>query len=151
MEKKLTLSYKRDKIEGNYDVIIIGSGLGGMTTAAFLAKEGKKVLVLERHYVAGGFTHVFKRKGYEWDVGVHYIGDVHRDTMMKKMFDYICEVPIEWADMGEVYDKMIFGDQVYEYRKGKENFKHKMKEYFPEPKDQKSIDDSKYFVLDDGR
>lgn len=146
--EKLSLSYKRDKIEGNYDAIIIGSGLGGMTTAAFLAKEGKKILVLERHYVAGGFTHVFKRQGYEWDVGVHYVGDLHRNTMMKQMFDYICEEPIEWADMGEVYDKMIFGKKVYEYRKGKENFKNKMKEYFPEPKDQKSIDDYMDLILD---
>ena len=32
-------------------------------------------LVLEKHYEAGGYTHVFKRKGYEWDVGVHYIGE----------------------------------------------------------------------------
>ncbi len=139
--EKLTRSYKRDKIEDNYDAIIIGSGLGGMTTAAFLAKEGKKVLVLERHYVAGGFTHVFKRRGYEWDVGVHYIGEMHRQTMIKKLFDYICDEPIEWADMGEVYDKMIFGDDVYDYVKGREQFIAKMKGYFPAPEDQKSIDD----------
>ena len=41
-----------------------------------MARDGKTVLVLERHYTAGGFTHVFKRKGYEWDVGIHYIGGV---------------------------------------------------------------------------
>jgi all-trans-retinol 13,14-reductase len=145
--EKLSLSYKRDKVEGDYDAIIIGSGLGGMTTGAFLAKEGKKVLVLERHYEPGGFTHVFKRRGYEWDVGVHYVGDLHRATMIKKTFDYVCEEPIEWADMGEVYDKMIFGKKVYEYRKGKEEFKAKMKEYFPAPEDQKSIDDYMDLVL----
>ena len=56
-------SYKKIiDFDDNYDAIIIGSGMGSLTTAALLAKEGKKVLVLERHYVAGGFTHVFKRK-----------------------------------------------------------------------------------------
>ena len=70
-------SYKQKvELSENYDAIIIGSGMGSLTTAALLSKEGKKVLVLERHYTAGGFTHVFKRKGYEWDVGIHYIGEV---------------------------------------------------------------------------
>ena len=144
---KLSLSYKRDKVEGQYDAIIIGSGLGGMTTGAFMAKEGKKVLVLERHYEPGGFTHVFKRRGYEWDVGVHYIGNVHKPTMIKKMFDYITDEPIEWADMGDVYDKMMFGDKVYEYRKGREEFLAQMKTYFPAPKDQKAIDDYMELVI----
>ena len=48
--------------------------MGGLTTAVFLAKAGKRVLVLEKHYVPGGFTHTFKRKKFEWDVGVHYVG-----------------------------------------------------------------------------
>ena len=84
-------SYKRKpKIDENYDVIIIGSGMGSLSTAALLSKQGKKVLVLERHYVAGGFTHVFKRKGYEWDVGIHYIGEVqNKYSPIRKMFDYI--------------------------------------------------------------
>ena len=138
--EKLTLSYKRDKVEGDYDAIIIGSGLGGMTTGAFLAKAGWKILVLERHYVAGGFTHVFKRRGYEWDVGVHYIGSVHKPTMMKRILDYASDTMIEWADMGEVYDRMVFGDKVYEYRKGREEWIAQMKEYFPAPEDQEAID-----------
>ena len=56
-----------EKKEG-YDAIIIGSGLGSMTCGAILAKAGKKILMLEKHYVAGGFTHVFKRKEYEEDM-----------------------------------------------------------------------------------
>ncbi|MGH9681714.1 MAG: FAD-dependent oxidoreductase, partial [Candidatus Acidiferrales bacterium] len=71
-------SYKQQPVDGPYDVIVIGSGIGGMTAAALLAKHaGKKVLVLERHYTAGGFTHVFHRRNYEWDVGIHYIGQVN--------------------------------------------------------------------------
>lgn len=134
-------SYSKESIKGNYDAIVIGSGLGGMSTAAFLAKEGKKVLVIESHYEPGGFTHTFKRKGYEWDVGVHYVGEVHRPhAMISKLFNYINDVPLEWTEMGDVYDKMIFGKEVYDYKKGEDAFKKQMKKYFPSPEDQAAID-----------
>lgn len=134
-------SYKKESIKGNYDAIVIGSGLGGMSTAAFLAKEGKKVLVIESHYEPGGFTHTFKRKGYEWDVGVHYVGEVHRPhAMISKLFNYINDTPLEWTEMGDVYDKMIFGKEVYDYKTGEAAFKEQMKKYFPNPEDQVAID-----------
>ncbi|MFQ5525349.1 MAG: DUF885 family protein [Thermoanaerobaculia bacterium] len=57
--------------------VLAGSGIGGLSTAALLAKHaGKRALVLERHYMPGGFTHLLRRRGYEWDVGLHYIGQV---------------------------------------------------------------------------
>tara|TARA_R110002126_G_scaffold264475_3_gene407563 strand:- start:8312 stop:9901 length:1590 start_codon:yes stop_codon:yes gene_type:complete len=129
-------SYKKNPaLAEKYDTIIIGSGMGSLTTAAILAKEGKKVLVLERHYTAGGFTHIFKRKGFEWDVGIHYIGEVQRQTsVIKKLFDYISDAKIEWADMGNVYDKIIIGDKKYDFVKGVQNFKDKMLGYFPDEK-----------------
>ena len=127
-------SYKQNpKLQVSYDAIIIGSGLGSLTTAALLSKEGKKVLVLEKHYTVGGFTHVFKRKGYEWDVGIHYIGEVQRpNSVIKRLFDYITDDKLKWADLGEVYDKIIIGDREYDFVKGVDNFKKKLIEYFPE-------------------
>ena len=114
--------------------------MGSLTTAAILAKEGQKVLVLERHYTAGGFTHVFKRKGYEWDVGIHYIGEVQRpNSVTKRLFDYISDGNLKWADMGEVYDRIIIGEKSYDFVKGIKNFKQKLCEYFPE--EIKAIDD----------
>ena len=127
-------SYKQNPtLEENYDTIIIGSGMGSLTCGAILAKEGQKVLVLEQHYTAGGFTHVFKRKGYEWDVGIHYIGEVGRPkSAVKKLFDYITNAELKWADMGNVYDRIIIGDKSYDFVKGTANFKTKLISYFPE-------------------
>ncbi|CAL2059282.1 NAD(P)/FAD-dependent oxidoreductase [Tenacibaculum sp. 190524A05c] len=124
---------KKPKLQEQYDTIVIGSGMGGLATAAILAKEGQKVLVLERHYTPGGFTHIFKRKGYEWDVGIHYIGDVQREnSILKKIFDYVSNDQLNWEDMGEVYDRIIIGDKQYDFVKGVKNFKAKMISYFPE-------------------
>ena len=127
-------SYKKNPtLAEHYDTIVIGSGMGSLTTAAILAKEGQKVLVLERHYTAGGFTHVFKRKGYEWDVGIHYIGEVQRPrSVIKRLFDYISDAQLKWADMGEVYDRIIIGDRSYDFVKGVQNFRDQLCEYFPE-------------------
>jgi phytoene dehydrogenase-like protein len=127
-------SYKQNpQVKDHYDSIIIGSGMGSLSTGAILAKEGQRVLILERHYTPGGFTHVFKRKGYEWDVGIHYIGDVQRpNSVMKRLFDYISDGELKWADMGDIYDRIIIGDRVYDFVKDVKNFKEKMLGYFPD-------------------
>lgn len=120
-------------IEACYDAIFIGSGIGSLTGAAILAKEGMRVLVLEQHYTPGGYTHVFRRKGYEWDVGIHYIGEMQREqSAMYKLFDYITDGNLKWADMGEVYDRIYLGDKPYDLVKGIEPFKNQLKTYFPE-------------------
>jgi len=76
-QKTTGTAYKQTALDDRWDAIVIGSGIGGLTAAALLAKHAsKRVLVLERHYTAGGFTHTFHRPGYEWDVGVHYIGQM---------------------------------------------------------------------------
>ena len=130
-------SYKKKyALEDSYDVLMIGSGMGCLSTASILAKEGKKVLILERHYTAGGFTHVFKRRGYEWDVGIHYIGEVQRkNSPIRILFDYITDSKLEWADMGRVYDRIIIGNKSYDFIKGVENFKNKIYQYFPSEKE----------------
>ena len=62
-----------EKTVNHYDTIVIGSGIGGLTTAALLAKSGQSVLVLEAHDRPGGYAHGFKRKQYHFDSGVHLI------------------------------------------------------------------------------
>ena len=125
----------------DYDVIIIGSGVSGLTSGTILAKNGQKILILEQHYTAGGYSHVFTRKGYEWDVGIHYVGGVnHAQSMLSILSSYITDGALEWADMGEVYDRIFFGDDKFEFHKGRKALVAHLKEKFTDPLDHRAID-----------
>jgi all-trans-retinol 13,14-reductase len=125
--------YSSALAKNHYDAIIIGSGMGGLTTAAFLSKAGKKVLVLEKHYVAGGLMHTFKRKKYEWDVGVHYVGQVNKTKGLVRMaFDYVTDGKLQWAEMGDVYDQANIEGDIYNFKRGRKEQIDQMISYFPE-------------------
>ena len=93
----------------SYDVIVIGSGIGGLTTAGLLARAaGKRVLVLERHTEPGGLTHTFRRDGASWDVGVHYIGQLGPGSQGRAYFDYLSGGELEWNRMPDAYDRFVY-------------------------------------------
>ncbi|MBZ2167453.1 phytoene desaturase family protein [Marinobacter sp. F4216] len=124
--------YRANRLEGPYDAIVIGSGIGGLTAAACLSKMGKKVVVFEQHYTAGGFTHSYDRNGYEWDVGVHYIGDMGADhTLGKRLFDYITDGQLHWAPMDDHYDRIFLGGRHVDLVAGPDNFKAELNKEFP--------------------
>ncbi len=126
--------------DGPWDAIVIGSGMGGMTTAAMLAKMGKKVLVLEQHYVPGGFTHVFKRPGYVWDVGVHAVGEVTDRSLTGRLLTFLTDGALEWASLGPVYDEFWFPDDVrIDFPDNPKQFRDNLLEAFPA--EQKAIDE----------
>jgi len=134
--KRIGRRYRTGRAEQKYDVIVVGSGIGGLTNAALLSKLGRKVCVLEQHYTAGGYTHSYEREGYEWDVGVHYIGEVHKPhSPLRRVFDVISDGKLEWAPMDEVYDRIIIGDRKYDFRAGRENFIADMVAHFPQEAD----------------
>jgi all-trans-retinol 13,14-reductase len=123
--------YRPNRLAAGYDAIVIGSGMGGLTTAALLSELGWRVCVLEQHYTAGGYTHSYERNGYEWDVGVHYIGDVGGPTRKRKLFDFLTDGKLEWAPMDAEYDRFYIGDRVYTAVAGKQAFRDNLVRQFP--------------------
>ena len=79
---------------------------------------------------------MFKRKGYEWDVGIHYIGEVHNKwSPVRKLFDLVSDNKLKWHKMDNNYDRIIFPDKEYNLTAPRERFIPDMAEYFPGTED----------------
>ncbi|MHC4182940.1 MAG: phytoene desaturase family protein [Planctomycetota bacterium] len=79
-------SLNESEMQSRYDVIILGAGIGGLVCGAFLAKSGKKVLIIERHSIPGGYCTSFKRKGFVFDAAVHHIGGCGKWSIVGRSF-----------------------------------------------------------------
>jgi phytoene dehydrogenase-like protein len=124
--------YATAVLADRYDAVVIGSGLGGLTAAALMARAGKRVLVLERHYTAGGFTHSYRRRGFEWDVGVHYVGDVHKGSSpASRVLEAVTDGSLAWAPMDPAYDRIIVNDDSYDLVAGASHFRDELLRSFP--------------------
>jgi all-trans-retinol 13,14-reductase len=116
-----------------FDVIVIGSGMGGMTTTTALSRMGHRVLLLERAQTIGGLTHTFSRDGFSWDVGLHYCGMFGDDEPADKVLDWLSGETVQFASIGTVYDTLHFPDG-FEIAVGRpaEAYKSELKERFPD-------------------
>ena len=116
-----------------YDIIVIGSGAGGLTAAVALAQAGKSVLVCEQHEVPGGWTHSFTLNGYRFSPGVHYIGGIEEGGSLRRIYQGLgVSGDLAFSELNpEGYDHIRIGDQQFDFPKGKENLAARLKEYFP--------------------
>jgi phytoene dehydrogenase-like protein len=123
-----------DAIVPRYDAIVIGSGVGGLTAASILATLGRKrVLVLEQHMVAGGFTHEFKRPGdLRWDVGVHYVGELHPGATGRAVFDYVSQGRLRWSRMAEPFERFVYPDFTFEVHGDEKRYRADLIAQFPD-------------------
>ncbi len=120
-----------------FDVIVIGSGMGGLTCASLFAQlEKKRVLILERHFTPGGFTHSFKRKQqYEWDVGVHYVGEMNQGSHYRALFDFVSGGQVKWRAMPEEFDRFVYPDFRFAARVGIRRFRRDLIDCFPQERE----------------
>ncbi len=121
-----------------YDVVIIGSGLGGMVCGTILCKEGLKVCVIEKNEQIGGSLQTFRREGVTFDTGVHYIGGLAKGENLYQIFNYLGIMDrLETRRMEEDgFDVVLFRDDEveYPYGMGYEKFSRLLIEKFPEQK-----------------
>lgn len=110
--------------------------MGGLSTASLLSQCGKKVLVLEKHDRAGGSAQIFKMNGFEFDVGLHYVGEL--DTELGVVMDTVFEGRVAWKMLDDPYDTVaIYNDgdsKKYPIRKG-DNRVNDLYRYFPNDSD----------------
>uniref|UniRef100_A0A8B9SRP7 All-trans-retinol 13,14-reductase n=1 Tax=Anas platyrhynchos TaxID=8839 RepID=A0A8B9SRP7_ANAPL len=102
--------FSADKVPAGLDAIVIGSGIGGLAAAVLLAKAGRRVLVLEQHGKLGGCCHTFSEKGFEFDAGIHYVGQMHEGSMTRFIVDQLTEGQLEWVPMPAAYDAVVLGE-----------------------------------------
>lgn len=122
-----------------YDILVIGSGLGGLVSALILAKEGLKVCVLEKNNQYGGNLQTFSRDKLIFDTGVHYLGGLSKGQNLNRFFSYL-EImnDLELQKMDEDgFDRISFGEDNIEYphAQGYENFVEQLTRYFPDEKE----------------
>lgn len=119
-----------------HDVVIVGSGMGGLACGTILAKEGYKVCILEKNKQIGGMLQIFVREKVIFDTGVHYVGGLSEGQNLYQLFRYLGIMDkINIRKMDEDFvDGLIFKDDpiIYKYAQGYDNFIRVMLSYFPD-------------------
>lgn len=115
-----------------YDVIIIGSGLGGLACGFILAKNGLNVCVLEQDAQVGGCLQTFRRGNTLFDTGFHYVGALGEGQSLHKLFRYFGLLDLPWQQLDEAaFDEVIIGDQSYFFANGHDRFVEELVQHFP--------------------
>ncbi len=129
----------------NFDTIIIGSGVGGLATAICLARAGQKVLVLEQHYVPGGWSHSFTLNGQRFSPGVHYVGFIDEGQSTNELYRGlgIANDMVFFRMNTNGYEHCLINNENFDLPAGVENLNKVLSARFP--KEEKNI--KKYLTL----
>jgi len=121
----------------NWDAIVVGSGVGGLGAAVALSNLGQKVLVLEQHYLPGGWCHTFALEGHKFSPGVHYIGQLQEGGRMRTLLEGLgVGGDIEFMELNpDAFDHVVFKDETFDIPSGQERFEQRLIERFPHERD----------------
>ena len=119
-----------------YDVVIIGSGLGGLICARQLAQSGRSVLVLERQAQPGGCLQSYRRDNMDFDTGLHYVGGLAEGQPLYDAFQQLGLMGLPWHRLDvDGFDQITIGRQTFPLAEGFDHFAATLGEYFPHEKD----------------
>ena len=119
-----------------YDVVIIGSGFGGLVCAHLLAKAGKRVLVLERQLQPGGCIQSYQRKGQAFDTGLHYVGGLGEGQKLNRIFSHLGLMRLPWYRLDpEGFDLVTIGEETFAFAEGYDQFVDKLATRFPKERE----------------
>ena len=117
-------------------VIIIGSGLGGLTCGFILQKNGYDVTVLEQGHQIGGCLQCFSRQGVKFETGMHFIGSAAEGQTMNRLMNFLCLTDIELSPLDpKGYDTIALAGETFRFPNGRDAFVEQMSSYFPKEKD----------------
>ncbi len=117
----------------DFQVIVIGSGAGGLSSALFLAKQGYSTLLLEAMPSFGGYLNPFRRGPYSFDTGLHYLGQLGKEEGFAELLETLgIADKIDFVELNpEGFDRYVFPDYEISLCKGKEQYKEKLIREFP--------------------
>ncbi len=129
----------------SYDIIVIGSGIGGLTAALNCAKAGRSVLVLEGAKKFGGFINPFQRKGFWFDAGIHYIGEMGEGQSLRRHFERLdLYDAIGFRELNPAgFDRYVFPDYEVRLGRGAQSFRDTLAKDFPH----ETVGIDKFFAL----
>lgn len=116
-----------------YDVIVVGSGLGGLQCGYILSKEGYKVCVLEKNARIGGCLQTFTRNGVGFDTGIHYVGGLDDGQLLNRYFKYfglMDKLRLQRLDE-DGFDHIMYGGEEYKLAIGYDRFVDGLAAQFP--------------------
>jgi phytoene dehydrogenase-like protein len=115
------------------DAVVIGSGAGGLTAAVALARAGRSVLVLEQHYLPGGWCHSFDLGGYRFSPGVHYLGELAPGGRMRRLFEGLgLGADLELCELNpDGLDHVLVGGERFDIPRGKARLAERLAARFP--------------------
>ncbi|MBN1663226.1 MAG: NAD(P)-binding protein, partial [Deltaproteobacteria bacterium] len=119
-------------------IVIIGSGIGGLTAGIILAKLHYPVTVVEKAPLAGGLMRSYRRGGIDCPTGVHYLGALDEGQPLRRLWDFLgvtSAIPLERMGSGGIVDRYIFDDFTFDLPESIGAFEESLRRTFPAEQD----------------